>query len=672
MRKLSITARIALIGTVPLLSFIIMGIAIVVQQNNERQLISEMQQNIRLFISTSTVIGHVQRERGRTALFHAGGASFADIMELRKKTDEALQPWQKLLDANKFLAPKTLQGARAVPGLLTDIRKRNEKPDIALRDSVIQGYSDLIKPMFGLLSNVANGKTTRGFGKELTSVLLLESAKENAGLLRANISSLLARDTWLSQDDLALIVNLKSGVDISLASPALVLPDDVSTRLATCQKSAAWAEVNRIFQHVVLNSSRGGYGITGDAFWKPVSRQVDDLGELVQMTLSSIDSRLKRVIAEVDRGVLEVVAAVLAALIFTVFIIVKTSLYIIRGLRLVVASMRDIAEGEGDLTRRLEVRSSDEIAEIAKWFNVFVERIQNVVRDIAGNAATLASSSTELTAISAGMAAGARDMAEKAVMVAAAAEESSANTTSVAASMEQATTNLTSVAGATEEMHATIGEIASNTDRARVISGEATQQAQAVSAMMKDLGRAAQDIGKVTETITSISAQTNLLALNATIEAARAGAAGKGFAVVANEIKELAQQTAAATEDIKAKIKGIQASTGSAIGDNEKIARVIQQVGEIVATIAVAIEEQSAVTRDVASNIAQASVGVQDSNERVAQTATVSHSIAQDIAAVNVTVSEIAYGGEQVQASAAELSRLAEQLKELVGKFKTE
>jgi methyl-accepting chemotaxis protein len=186
---------------------------------------------------------------------------------------------------------------------------------------------------------------------------------------------------------------------------------------------------------------------------------------------------------------------------------------------------------------------------------------------------------------------------------------------------------------------------------------------------MKDLGRAAQEIGQVTETITSISAQTNLLALNATIEAARAGAAGKGFAVVANEIKELAQQTAAATEDIKGRIAGIQSSTGSAMGDIEKISQVIKQVGEIVATIAVAIEEQSVVTRDVASNIAQASMGVRDSNERVSQTATVSHSIAQDIAQVNMTIGEIGRGGEQVQTSASELSMLAEQLKELVGRF---
>ena len=333
--------------------------------------------------------------------------------------------------------------------------------------------------------------------------------------------------------------------------------------------------------------------------------------------------------------------------------------------------LKEMATGDFSITiEEGDKQRKDEIGDLARSIHGLVENMHTMVADINGSVRTLASSSSELTGVSNQMASGVREISEKASMVAAAAEESSSNTNSVATSMEEMTSNLTSVAGATEEMSATIGEIASNSEKARAISTEATQQAQAVSAMMKELGRAAQEIGQVTETITSISAQTNLLALNATIEAARAGAAGKGFAVVANEIKELAQQTAAATEDIKAKIAGIQASTGGAIGDIEKIALVIKQVGEIVATIAVAIEEQSVVTRDVASNIAQASMGVKDSNERVAQTASVSQSIAQDIAQVNATIGEISRSEEQIQVSAGGLSSLAEQLESLVAAFK--
>ena len=332
-----------------------------------------------------------------------------------------------------------------------------------------------------------------------------------------------------------------------------------------------------------------------------------------------------------------------------------------------------VTMADGDFTANVnnnDVRRGDEIGLLAQAAATLTDSVRKVIADISANADTVASSATELSAVSAQTAQSVQTMSERTSTVAAAAEEASANTTSVAAGMEQASTNLSSVAGATEEMSATIGEIASNTETARNISANASEQAAAVSALMHDLGQAAQAIGQVTETIADISSQTNLLALNATIEAARAGAAGKGFAVVANEIKELARQTAAATEDIKTRIGGVQSSAGGAIADIEKITGIIGEVGHLVANIATAIEEQSAVTRDVALNIAQASAGVQDSNERIAQTAEVSRSMAQDVAGINADAAEIRNGGEQVQASAAELSRLSEQLKSLVGQFK--
>ena len=170
--------------------------------------------------------------------------------------------------------------------------------------------------------------------------------------------------------------------------------------------------------------------------------------------------------------------------------------------------------------------------------------------------------------------------------------------------------------------------------------------------------------------ITAISAQTNLLALNATIEAARAGAAGKGFAVVANEIKELAQQTATATEDIKNKIGGIQGFTTMAVSDIEKISQTIKEVNEIVTTIAAAIEEQTVVTKDIAGNIAQAAMGIQEVNSNVAQTSTVAGSIAQDIADVNQAAGEMSSSSSQVKISAAELSKVAEQIQAFMAKFK--
>ena len=346
---------------------------------------------------------------------------------------------------------------------------------------------------------------------------------------------------------------------------------------------------------------------------------------------------------------------------------------IIGALNPVVDRLKAIAGGDlaGAKLAESLLSRPDEFGELASASQTMSDNLRKLLTGIASGVQTLAAAATELSAVSKQTASGTASMSDKANAVAAAAEQASANTLSIASGMEQSSSSLSSVASATEQMSATVGDISANTAKARLISEHATGQAQTITEQMQKLGQAAQEIGHVTETITNISAQTNLLALNATIEAARAGTAGKGFAVVANEIKELAKQTAEATEDIKKKIAGIQSSTGMAVTDIGQITTVIKDVGVIVSSIAAAIEEQATVTRDVAGNIAQASGGVRDANERVTQTAEVSKSIAKDIAGVNLAVSDIRQGGEHVQASAVELSKLAEQLGSQVAQFRT-
>lgn len=343
---------------------------------------------------------------------------------------------------------------------------------------------------------------------------------------------------------------------------------------------------------------------------------------------------------------------------------------LVNGLNIMITNFKDIAQGEGDLTKRIEINSNDEIGELAGWFNMFIEKLQGIIGSISNNTETIGNEAVTLSSIANDLSNNSKDTSSRFDTVASAVEEMSANLNNVAAAMEESTTNVSMVASAAEEMTATINEIAINSGQASDISEKAVVQAGATSEQMTKLGQSAHAISKVTETITEISEQTNLLALNATIEAARAGEAGKGFAVVANEIKELAKQTAEATLDIKIKIEDVQVTTDNTVADIEEITKVINKVNGIVATITLAVGEQSKATEEIAMNINQAADGLGEVNENVNQISVVASTITSEIAQVNSATEEVSKSSSKVKVSSTDLQSFSRDLKKLVDMFK--
>ncbi len=320
----------------------------------------------------------------------------------------------------------------------------------------------------------------------------------------------------------------------------------------------------------------------------------------------------------------------------------RTARSITRPLADTVGVLRNIAEGEGDLTRRVREGTGDELGEMGKWFNTFVVQIEGLIGRVAKSTEVVAGSSENLFSVSHQMGVG--------------AEEASVQANVVAAAAEQVTRNLQTVAAATEEMTASIGEISRNASVAAAIAGRAVTRAQEANVTMDHLGKSGAEIGEVVKVINSVAQQTKLLALNATIEAARAGAAGKGFAVVANEVKELANETAKATRQISEKIEAIRTGTQEAVAVIGDISGIIAQMHDISTTIASAVEEQTATTKEIARNVSEAAIGESHVTENIT-------SVAQ---AAKVTSG----GAKTTQTAAGELAGMAAELRKIVGVFK--
>jgi len=388
----------------------------------------------------------------------------------------------------------------------------------------------------------------------------------------------------------------------------------------------------------------------------------------IQKASTTLDSVAGQIHSSRNKWRIIIGLALLFAIFSSIIMGIILTRLVTRPIAQVLAFAKDMAKG--DLTHAMDLDRKDEIGTLAKALTSMSDHLKKIFRNILSSSQTLILSSDSLSRISDQISANSDETAQKSNTVAAAAEEMSANMNTIASATEQTTANIQMVVSAAEEMTATIQEIANNTAKGSQITRNAVAHAQAVSSKVDELGRAAKQITKVTETIADISEQTNLLALNATIEAARAGEAGKGFAVVAAEIKVLAQQTAEATSEINSRITGVQTTTAESVKAIDSIVKVINEINEIVSSVAAAIEEQSSTTREISSNIGQAATGLEEVNNNFNQISAVTMEVTQSVSEVNQAADQTTADSRQIKENAKTLSGLATDLNKIVEQLK--
>ena len=388
----------------------------------------------------------------------------------------------------------------------------------------------------------------------------------------------------------------------------------------------------------------------------------------------------------------------LAVMAITLIVAVSIAKGILKSVRDTGYVVGEIAKG--DLTREVPVDAQDEMGTLGDNVNAMVADLRGMFVEIGQNSKTLAASAEEMSAISTQLASGSEEMTAQASGVASAteqlsaninamaagAEESSANSAAVASTAEQMSANMGTIASAIEEMSITIRDIAGNSQQTSKVANEAMGLSKTASETMQTLGVAANEIGKVTEMIKRIAEQTNLLALNATIEAASAGEAGRGFAVVANEIKQLANQSAQAAEEIAAKIEGIQNSSNGAVKAITDISRIIGKIHESVWGITNVVNQQMVAANEIsknvtevtsgansiASSIAEVAKGAGETARNAGEGARGTNEISSNIQGISKAVGDNNSGIQQINASSSELAKIAGNMESMISRFKVE
>ena len=614
-----------------------------------------------LAVKAGALSHEIQKERGLSSGFiNAKGEKFRDDLARQRELVNAelkkVKDYVSANDAALQMVKKSLDEARARLDRLQETRSNIDSLKLGGADS-FGFYTALIGSYMDVIAAVATTSNKHEIMRLAAAYYAFVKAKEETGKERATLNAVLAADRFDDENfqrTFVIIAAQKTYLDLfrKYASPAEVAAFDEKAGIPASRK------VEELKSAVLAKGMAGGFGIAPETWFATITEKINAMKDVEDLLAKDILKASDDLAVKARRSL---VFSFIFSLVITVSALAIGFLVfanITKPLSRMLGMLKDIAEGDGDLTSRLEVDRKDEIGEVSLWFNRFVDNVQVIVSQVASNAVQISSSANQLNSTAVQIATAADEVSQQSGTVATAGEEMSATSNDISRNCTLAA-EVSNRAGNTAKDGA---QVVQATLRGMQSIAESVQQS---ALTVERLGQRSDQIGAIVGTIEDIADQTNLLALNAAIEAARAGEQGRGFAVVADEVRALAERTTKATKEIGEMIKAIQSETSGAVSSMENGVREVEKGMESSRKSGDALEDILTAIDEVTNQVHQIATAAE---EQTAVTGEISSNIHQ----ITDVVSETARGAHETAKAASQLTSLADDLQLIVNRFKLE